>query len=66
MQKLSLRKDHKIVAVDLQPMNPIPGVSILRGDITKQATVDRVINAMGGLLADLVICDGAPGTFFCY
>ncbi|TPX39861.1 hypothetical protein SeLEV6574_g06944 [Synchytrium endobioticum] len=59
VQKLAAQANRKVVAVDLQPMKPIPGVSILRGDITKQETVDRVLHAMGGVLADLVICDGA-------
>ncbi|TPX37628.1 hypothetical protein SmJEL517_g00696 [Synchytrium microbalum] len=60
VQKLREREKSKIVAIDLQPMKPLAGVHILRGDITKQSTVDRVIHAMGDVLADLVICDGAP------
>lgn len=49
-----------IVAVDLQEMAPIPGVVQLQGDITSKATSDAVIAAMGGELAELVVCDGAP------
>jgi hypothetical protein len=33
----------KIVAVDLQEMAPIPGVKMLQGDITAQATADSII-----------------------
>lgn len=61
----------KVVSVDLQPMvsysiiprslqAPLPGVSILQADITQPQTVPRVLDALGGRKADLVICDGAP------
>lgn len=53
-------EDGKIVAVDLQPMVPIPGVIQIRGDITSPETAEVVIDAMGGEKADLVISDGAP------
>lgn len=51
-----------IVAVDLQEMAPIPGVTQLQGDITAQATASSIVAHFGGggLLADVVICDGAP------
>jgi tRNA (cytidine32/guanosine34-2'-O)-methyltransferase len=41
-------------------MSPIEGVITLQGDITSYDTVKAVIDACGGELADLVICDGAP------
>lgn len=51
----------KIIAVDLQPMAPIPGVIQMQGDITKLETADAIINHFGGdKKAQLVICDGAP------
>jgi len=52
--------DHRIVAVDLQEMSPIEGVITIQGDITSYTTVNAVIDACGGELADIVICDGAP------
>lgn len=52
--------DTRIVAVDLQEMSPIDGVIALQGDITSYATVQAVIDACGGELAHIVICDGAP------
>ncbi len=52
--------DTRIVSVDLQEMSPIDGVITLQGDITSYDTVNAVIDACGGELADLVICDGAP------
>ena len=50
----------RIVAVDLQEMAPIPGVDILKGDITSLATAEQVITSCGGDKVDLVVCDGAP------
>lgn len=66
-----LPRGARIVAVDLQPMAPIPGVIQVQGDITTQATADAVVralqedvaaeqaNAERGL-AELIVCDGAP------
>lgn len=50
----------KIVAIDLQPMAPIEGVTLLQGDITSSATAAQVISHFDGNQADLVISDGAP------
>ena len=49
----------KIVAVDLQLMAPLPGVTQLQGDITKLETAQQIVSYCEGLV-DLVVCDGAP------
>jgi len=49
-----------IVAVDLQTMSPIPGVTIIKGDITQEKTANEIIRNLGGAKAQLVVCDGAP------
>ena len=49
-----------IVAVDLQEMAPIEGVTAVQGDITAPATQTRVMEHLQGHRADLVVCDGAP------
>ncbi|KAL3115925.1 hypothetical protein niasHT_007225 [Heterodera trifolii] len=54
------RKRVKIVAVDLQPMAPLPGVIQLQGDITEVGTAQQIISYFDGSLAQLVVCDGAP------
>jgi tRNA (cytidine32/guanosine34-2'-O)-methyltransferase len=54
------REPAPIVAVDLQPMAPVEGVTQLQGDITSPATARAVIGALGGRRADVVVCDGAP------
>ncbi|XP_066570296.1 tRNA (cytidine(32)/guanosine(34)-2'-O)-methyltransferase [Amia ocellicauda] len=50
----------KIVAVDLQAMAPLPGVTQIQGDITKISTAQEIIQHFEGQPADLVVCDGAP------
>ena len=50
----------KIVAIDLQNMAPLPGVTQIQGDITKTSTAESVIKHFDGEHADLVVCDGAP------
>lgn len=50
----------KVVSVDLQEMAPIPGIVTIVGDITAQATAEKIISYFKGNLADLVVCDGAP------
>lgn len=55
----------KIVAVDLQPMAPLPGVIQIQGDITKYSTAQAIMKHFEGEKADLVVCDGAPdGKFY--
>jgi tRNA (cytidine32/guanosine34-2'-O)-methyltransferase len=49
-----------IVAVDLQAMAPIPGVTLLQGDITSRATAEAIVAQFQGARAQLVVCDGAP------
>ncbi|XP_076675937.1 tRNA methyltransferase 7-32 [Andrena cerasifolii] len=50
----------KIVAVDLQAMAPIEGVTQIQGDITNTNTADKIIAHFDNEQADLVVCDGAP------
>lgn len=50
----------RIVAIDLQPMAAIEGITQLQGDITSEATAAEVIAYFDGGRADLVVCDGAP------
>jgi 23S rRNA (uridine2552-2'-O)-methyltransferase len=52
-------RDGKIIGVDLEPIEPIPGVITFQADITRDSTVDLIKEALGGD-ADVVICDAAP------
>jgi 23S rRNA (uridine2552-2'-O)-methyltransferase len=55
-QKLS---DGKIVGIDLESIEPVPGTLTFRADITQESTVELVKNALEGD-ADVVISDAAP------
>ena len=50
----------RVVAVDLLPMDPLPGVHFIQGDFREQPVLDSLVQALGGGRADLVICDLAP------
>ena len=70
--ELKPRENVKIVAVDLQPMASLEGITSLKGDITTPSTVTRILQALdpdtyvddaedsGSHPVDLVISDGAP------
>ncbi len=51
----------QVVAVDLLPMDPVSGATMLQGDFQEQATEDAVLAALAGP-ADLVLSDMAPNT----
>jgi 23S rRNA (uridine2552-2'-O)-methyltransferase len=48
-----------VVAVDISPMDPVPGAIVLQGDCRDAATITAVREAIGGS-ADLVLSDMAP------
>jgi 23S rRNA (uridine2552-2'-O)-methyltransferase len=50
----------RVVAVDLLPMAPLPGVQFVQGDFREQDVLDALIVALSGGKADLVISDLAP------
>jgi 23S rRNA (uridine2552-2'-O)-methyltransferase len=52
----------KVVGIDLNPTDPVPGATILEGDFRDAAMADRIRDALGGA-ADLVLSDmAAPAT----
>lgn len=52
-------KTGRVVAVDLQPMDPLPGVHAIQGDITQADCLARIASALVGG-ADVVLSDVAP------
>lgn len=71
----SPRSDVKIVAIDLQPMSPLEGITCLKADITHPSTIPLLLKALdpdydpasssaaateASHPVDLVISDGAP------
>lgn len=49
----------KVVGVDLQAIEPLPGIRTIRGDITEKETVEELKSLLGEK-ADTVISDMAP------
>jgi 23S rRNA (uridine2552-2'-O)-methyltransferase len=50
----------RVVASDILPMDGLPGVTFIQGDFREQDVFDRILTALGGDPADLVISDMAP------
>ena len=50
----------RVLAVDILPMEPIPGVEFLQGDFTTDETLATVRERLGGAPVDLVMSDMAP------
>lgn len=62
----------KIVAIDLQPMSSLEGITMIKGDITHPSTIPKILHALdqetysvdtgakGSNPVDLVLSDGAP------
>ncbi|MDO8706565.1 MAG: RlmE family RNA methyltransferase [Sulfuricaulis sp.] len=50
----------RVLALDLLPMAPIPGVEFIEGDFTEQPVLDLLMERLQGKQADLVISDMAP------
>ncbi|KAH7397351.1 uridine-2'-O--methyltransferase-like protein TRM7 [Pyrenochaeta sp. MPI-SDFR-AT-0127] len=70
-EKPKPREGVRIVAIDLQPMSPLEGVTTMRADITHPSTIPLMLKALdpdtydpkatsGSSPVDLVISDGAP------
>ena len=68
---LKPRQGVKIVAVDLQPMSTLEGITTIKADITNPLTIPKILQALdpetydlktsdGSHPVDLVISDGAP------
>ncbi len=55
-----LQGNGRIIATDILPMDPLPGVQMLQGDFREQEVVDQILEALGEGKADLVISDMAP------
>lgn len=51
----------QVVAIDILPMDPVAGATVLQGDFQEEEAEERVIAAMGGR-ADVVLSDMAPNT----
>ncbi len=50
----------RVVALDLLPIEPLPGVTVMQGDFTEQAVLDQLLAELEGRAVDLVLSDMAP------
>ena len=46
--------------MDLQEIAPIDGFDIIKGDITNQEIIQKILFLGGNKKVDLILCDGAP------
>lgn len=53
-------KKGKVFALDILPMEPLPGVDIIQGDFQENDVVDQLKEVLQGRPIDLVISDMAP------
>jgi 23S rRNA (uridine2552-2'-O)-methyltransferase len=49
-----------VIALDLLPMEPIPGVQFIQGDFRDEAVAEALTQALAGQAVDLVLSDMAP------
>lgn len=58
---VKLIKPHgRMIALDLLPMEPIPGVEIIQGDFSEEPVMQGLLTELGETKADWVISDMAP------
>ena len=50
----------RVIALDILPMDALPGVEVLQGDFTEESTLKALLDALGGRPVDLVISDMSP------
>jgi 23S rRNA (uridine2552-2'-O)-methyltransferase len=50
----------QVVALDILPMDPLPGVAFIQGDFTEDGPLALLEEELGGKNADLVLSDMAP------
>lgn len=49
-----------VVGIDLLPVDPVPGATLVQGDFTSRSGLEALRVALGGRPADLVLSDMAP------
>lgn len=50
----------RVFALDILPMDPVPGVAFIQGDFREQEVLDQFVELLDGRALDLVISDMAP------
>ena len=55
-----LGRKGKVVAMDILPMEPLPGVEFVQGDFREDEALDALLQVLEGQTVDLVLSDMAP------
>ncbi len=55
-----LKGKGRVIALDILPMEGLPGVEIIEGDFREKKVIDFLINKLDGQAVDLVMSDMAP------
>jgi len=50
----------RIIALDILPMDDLPGVEFIEGDFREEEVLDSLMKTLGGAAVDLVMSDMAP------
>lgn len=53
-------RNGRVIALDILPMEALPGVEVLQGDFTDEVTLKALLDVLGGQPVDLVISDMSP------
>jgi 23S rRNA (uridine2552-2'-O)-methyltransferase len=61
-ERVRARDEAPVVAIDLLPMDPLPGVRILQRDFGDEGAPAAIVAALGGRQPDVVLSDLAPET----
>ena len=56
----TLGQSGQVIALDILPMDPLPGVCFIQGDFTEDEPLAMLEEALAGQNADLVLSDMAP------
>ena len=52
----------RMIALDVLPMEPLPGVEFIQGDFREDEVLQKLLRSLGDAGADLVLSDMAPNT----
>ncbi len=50
----------RVIALDILPMDALPGVTVIQGDFHEEAVLNQLLEAIGETPVDLVMSDMAP------
>ena len=57
---LRMKKQGRVIALDLMAMEPLPGVEFIQGDFREDAVLEKLESSLAGARVGLVLSDMAP------